>query len=89
MDDLPERSDDIRDTVEKYRDSVLRLAFTYLKNRAEAEDIAQEVFVAYIEKPPLRRIGTEKEGMADAGYRKQVQEHTVIGMEEAGYSDFG
>ena len=53
MDDLSLRNDDIRDTVEKYRDSILRFAFTYVKNRAEAEDIAQEVFVAYIEKTPL------------------------------------
>ncbi len=52
MDDLSLRNEDIRDTVEKYRDSILRFAFTYLKNRAEAEDIAQEVFVAYIEKTP-------------------------------------
>ena len=62
MDDLSLRNEDIRDTVEKYRDSILRFAFTYLKNRAEAEDIAQEVFVAYIEKTP--RIESEEKKKA-------------------------
>lgn len=44
--------DDIENTVHKYRDSILRLAYTYLKNQSEAEDIAQDVFVAYIQKKP-------------------------------------
>lgn len=44
--------DDIESTVQKYRDSILRLAYTYLKNQSEAEDIAQDVFVAYIQKKP-------------------------------------
>ena len=47
------RDEDIKETVAKYRDSVLRFAYTYLKNRSDAEDIAQEVFVTYIEKPPI------------------------------------
>ena len=38
--------------VETYRDSILRLAFTYLKNHSDAEDIAQDVFVAYIKSHP-------------------------------------
>lgn len=38
--------------VETYRDSILRLAFTYLKNRSDAEDIAQDVFIAYIKNHP-------------------------------------
>ncbi len=42
---------DFVDTLEmeriydKYHDSVYRLAFTYCKNRADAEDITSEVFL--------------------------------------------
>ncbi len=53
MVDSSARNDDIRETVEKYRDSILRFAYAYLKNRAEAEDIAQDVFITYIENSPL------------------------------------
>ena len=44
--------DDIEKTVLTYRDSILRLAYAYLKNHSEAEDVAQDVFVAYIQKIP-------------------------------------
>jgi RNA polymerase sigma-70 factor (ECF subfamily) len=39
-------------TVHAFSGSVLRLAFAYLKSRADAEDIAQEVFLAYALKKP-------------------------------------
>lgn len=38
---------------EHYSPSVYRLALAILANRADAEDIAQEVFVRYLEKPPV------------------------------------
>lgn len=47
------RDADIKETVAKYRDSILRFAYAYLGNRADAEDIAQEVFIAYMEKTPI------------------------------------
>jgi len=34
--------------VEKYTTKIVRLAFAYVKNHADAEDIAQEVFLAYL-----------------------------------------
>jgi RNA polymerase sigma-70 factor (ECF subfamily) len=48
------RNDDetLKNTVHLYSASVLRLSFAYLKNRADAEDIAQEVFLAYLLKAP-------------------------------------
>lgn len=49
------QSNEIAEIVETYRDSVLRLAYAYLKNRSDAEDIAQEVFIAYIKKSPSFR----------------------------------
>lgn len=35
----------ISELVEKYSDMVLRLAITYLKNIADAQDVCQEVFI--------------------------------------------
>ncbi len=42
----------IADIVQAYSAGILRLAYAYLKNRADAEDIAQEVFIAYLRKRP-------------------------------------
>ena len=42
--------DYISDLLDKYGDMVLRIAYTYLKNRADAEDIVQDVFLRIIDK---------------------------------------
>lgn len=44
--------DYISDLLDKYSDIVLRIAYTYLKNRADAEDIVQDVFLRIIDKKP-------------------------------------
>lgn len=44
---------DIEATVLRYSSHLLRLAFSYLKNIAEAEDVTQDVFIAYTEKAPF------------------------------------
>ena len=44
--------DYISDLLDKYGDMVLRIAYTYLKNRADAEDIVQDVFLRIIDKKP-------------------------------------
>ena len=36
------------DAVSRYLDAVLKIAFTYTKNTADAEDLAQEVFLALL-----------------------------------------
>lgn len=38
--------------VEQYGDMVLRLSYTYLKNKADAEDVVQDVFMRIVEKHP-------------------------------------
>lgn len=43
--------------IEKYANTVYRLAFAGTKNRADAEDIFQEVFLRYIRRPPLFQSG--------------------------------
>ena len=44
--------DYISDLLDKYSDMVLRIAYTYLKNRADAEDIVQDVYLRIIDKKP-------------------------------------
>lgn len=46
------RSDGIKNAVHAYSDSILRLAFTYVRSRADAEDVAQEVWITYMRKAP-------------------------------------
>jgi len=53
MSDSFAHTNEIQSLVLTYRDSILRLAYTYLKNRQDAEDVAQEVFVAYIQNAPV------------------------------------
>ncbi len=53
--------DYISDLLDKYGDMVLRIAYTYLKNRADAEDIVQDVFLRIIDKkPPFNDENHEK-----------------------------
>lgn len=42
----------IVDAVNKYSDTVFRVAFQYTKDRADAEDIVQEVFLKLYKKKP-------------------------------------
>ncbi len=38
--------------VEEYAPSLYRLAYSYCLNRADAEDVVQEVFLKYLQHPP-------------------------------------
>lgn len=42
----------INETVKTYSASILRFAFSYVRNHFDAEDIAQDVFVALIQSVP-------------------------------------
>lgn len=42
----------IKDAVDRYSDTVFRVAIQYTKNRADAEDILQEVFLQLFRMPP-------------------------------------
>ena len=47
------RVDDLQlNMVEKYSEMVYRLAFSMMKNRYDADDIHQDVFVKFLRKPP-------------------------------------
>lgn len=49
---LQAHADSNRETIEAYSDMVYRLAFSMMKNKYDADDIHQEVFVQYISKQP-------------------------------------
>jgi RNA polymerase sigma-70 factor (ECF subfamily) len=44
-----ERQEEIRQVVQRYSDSIFKLAYTYVKNKSDAEDIAQSVFLTYLQ----------------------------------------
>ena len=43
---------DFQQMVEKYASPLFRLAFSYCGNRADAQDVVQEVFLKYLQSPP-------------------------------------
>ena len=45
-------ADDL-EIIEKYSDMVYRMAYSMVKNRFDAEDIHQEVFMKYLKKTPV------------------------------------
>ena len=46
------RADSLRESIERYSNMVYRLAFSMMKNKYDADDIYQEVFVQYINHYP-------------------------------------
>jgi len=52
MGDSLRTNDHIQQIVDQYADMLLRIAFTHLANRHDAEDVAQSVFLKYLEKQP-------------------------------------
>lgn len=47
-----ERNESVRKALELYSQSMIKIAFAYLKNTADAEEVTQEVFLAYLQKRP-------------------------------------
>lgn len=45
-------TEELAQLIDRYGNTVLRLAYTYLKNKADAEDIVQDVFLQVMEKQP-------------------------------------
>ena len=45
--------EDINTIINTYSASILRLAYSYVKNHSDAEDIAQNVLISYMEKSPV------------------------------------
>ncbi|RIX60155.1 sigma-70 family RNA polymerase sigma factor [Paenibacillus nanensis] len=53
MKDSSELGESVQQAVIRYSDSLIRIAFTYVKNIADAEEVAQEVFLAYLRQAPV------------------------------------
>jgi len=85
---------EMQEIVDKYTSRIIRLAYTYVKNHADAEDIAQEVFITYLTNCPdlsseehrkawLYRVTINKsKDNLKSGWRKRV---TLNISEEFGY----
>ena len=43
----------IQEVVDRYSDMLVRITFIHMKNRNDAEDVAQEIFLKLIEKPRI------------------------------------
>ena len=53
--------DVFRGKLKQYKDTVYRIDFTYLRNQADAEDVAQETFLKfYLREKPFPDVGSEK-----------------------------
>jgi RNA polymerase sigma factor (sigma-70 family) len=48
-----ELNESVRKALELYSQSMIKIAFAYLKNTADAEEVTQEVFLAYLQKRPV------------------------------------
>ena len=53
----------ITDAVNAWSDTVFRIAYQYARNKSDAEDILQEVFLTLLEKPPRLIKGTAAEAL--------------------------
>ncbi|WP_028594432.1 sigma-70 family RNA polymerase sigma factor [Paenibacillus assamensis] len=53
MNDSFELNDSIQQAVATYSKNMIRIAFAYVKNVQDAEDIAQDVFLTYMQKQPV------------------------------------
>lgn len=41
------------DIIERYKDTVFKIAYAYCKNKSDSEDVFQEVFLRYFRKGPV------------------------------------
>ncbi|OUS74880.1 RNA polymerase subunit sigma-24 [Paenibacillus sp. MY03] len=57
MQDLSERGEAARNAVINYSDNLVKVAFSYLKNMSDAEEVAQDVFLAYLQSAPVFASG--------------------------------
>ena len=53
----------ITDAVNAWSDTVFRIAYQYARNKSDAEDILQEVFLKLLEKPPRLIKGNAAEAL--------------------------
>lgn len=52
MNDSSELNESVQRAVHQYSQSIIKIAFAYVKNIADAQEIAQDVFLAYLQKHP-------------------------------------
>ena len=66
--------------LKQYKDTVYRIAFTYLRNQADAEDVAQETFLKfYLREKPYPRC-RQRKSMADSGDAERLPQPPAVGL---------
>ncbi|WP_223836280.1 RNA polymerase sigma factor [Paenibacillus oceani] len=55
-----ELNESVRRALDLYSQSLIKIAFAYLKNIADAEEVTQEVFLAYLQKRPVFETASMK-----------------------------
>ena len=63
--------DVFRGKLKQYKDTVYRIAFTYLRNQADAEDVAQETFLKFY---------LQRNGGADSGDAERLPQPPAVGL---------
>lgn len=53
MQNSSERGEAVRLAVITHSDTLIKVAFSYLKNMSDAEEVAQDVFLAYLQTSPV------------------------------------
>ncbi|AZN38783.1 RNA polymerase sigma factor [Paenibacillus albus] len=53
MYDSYELNESVRRALDEHSQSLIKVAFAYLKNTADAEEVAQDVFLTYLQKRPV------------------------------------
>ena len=94
------RSDWVNDIVDKYANMVYRIAFTHMKNKADSDDIFQEVFLKLCKSPVMYEsdehvkawlikvtVNTCKKSFSTAWYRRTTGLSEELAHEDR-YQDF-
>lgn len=76
-------ADDMQTVVEEYATRMIRLAYMYVKNHADAEDIVQDAFVAYMTHCPAL-FYVEDYSVSEIGALLKVNPSTVRTWPERG-----
>ena len=71
--------DVFRGKLKQYKDTVYRIAFTYLRNQADAEDVAQETFLKFYLRENRSPMSAAK-GVADSGDAERLPQPPAVGL---------
>lgn len=82
------RTDDsLENDIRTYSGMVYRLAFSQTRNKCDADDIFQEVFLRYIREKPQFETEEHKKAWLIPCHGKLLQKNVVISMDKENGAD--